>query len=157
VVDAQRGRAVAVQGMETHQVTIGGLVQRVVGEQPLGVGDGGGIGAPLLVEQYKLFQRSHELLRQLLARRQDPVVVTVGEEITGVGCHGGFQRGDSGRAGTRRRGRQRGLELGDIQGAGCTAAPGEGVLVHLQAGVHVGDALSERVQQLAQVGLRLPI
>ena len=87
MIDTQRGRPIAVQGVEAHQLAIGRLVERVIAQQALGVRDGRLDIAAFLAEADQRGHSGHETLAQAFARRQHPVVVEFGEQITSVkGC-----------------------------------------------------------------------
>ena len=132
VIDAQRGRAVAVDRVEAHEVAVGGFMQGVVAQQALGVVDGAAVVAALLEQQDQLLQRVEEAFRQPGAFEQQPVVVAARQQVAAVGRDRAFQRSQARAAlGTGGFG-QRSLELGDIQRKRRIPAPAHGLVGDFQ-------------------------
>jgi hypothetical protein len=65
--------------VEAHQVTIGGLVQWIVLQQALRVGDGSAVLALFLKQQNQSLKGVAVGLMVPLAQGKDPIVVTVGQ------------------------------------------------------------------------------
>ena len=111
VVGAQRARPVAALVVQAHEQAVGGLAQRVVAHEPLGVHDRPRGVALLRQPPGEPVQRVEVALAQALALLEQPLVVGALEQVAGVGV----DRLAQGVEVVVARPRQRVLEHGDVE------------------------------------------
>jgi hypothetical protein len=154
VVHTQRPRSIAVRVVQPHQQAVRLLVQRVVPQQPLGARDRLGLVAGPSEEVGKLRQRRPVLLAQPLAILGQPLVVGALEQVAAVERNSLAQRIQVLR-GLARCSRQRILERRDVEPGRRVGAPAQRSRRQLQKPVRLGQAVSQDVQHMAQVGAGL--
>ncbi len=135
--------------MQAHDLPPHTFPQRILARQVLGMLDGLRIRPLFLQEVYQPLQRVAVGLRQALAIGCDPIVVAFGQEITRI-------------ARDRRLQRLGGIGLLDgvleavhVKTERGIGAPLHGLGLGPDEAFPFGQALHQRVQQVAQVGPRL--
>ena len=88
VIDTQRASRVATARVETHQVTVGRLVQGIVAQQAPSGADSSIVVALLFLQFDETFQCLEECLLEAITFREDPLVVAAGQQVTVIECHG---------------------------------------------------------------------
>jgi hypothetical protein len=152
VVGPQRPRAVAAGVVQPHQHPVGRLVQGVVPQQPLGVGDRLGLVAALLEQRGEALQGVEVAAVEPLALGEQPLVVAALQQLAAVEVGGLPPGGQLGVAARRLRPGDRLLEGVDVQPGGGVGPPPQGPRGHLQEPVGLAQGAPQVVEQVAQVG-----
>jgi hypothetical protein len=147
MIRAQRARSVAARQLQPHQVAIGCLVQGIVPQQTLSVGDGLIETALPLSLLDQPFERALAGLPQALALACDPVVIAGGQQFAAI-------QGDSVNEAISR---QCLLKVDHVDRAGRVAAPLHRLSVDGEALIGVRQRFTQSGNQGAEVsaGLRV--
>jgi hypothetical protein len=145
VVGADRASAVAGLVGELDQEAVALLAQRVVRDQPLGAADRLRPALAVAVPARESLERVEVQLREPLALVRQPLVVTALQQLAGVQLDGLLEPPLGHRA----------LELLDVEPQ--RSAPLQRARPDVDEPVGVGQGAPQRVEDLAQVRLRLGI
>jgi hypothetical protein len=155
VVDAQGAGSVATGVVQPHQQSVGRLVERVVPEEPLGVGDGLARVAARLEQVDETSQRLNVASAQSLPLCAEPLLIRSGEEVAAVELDRFPQIGEGVARGCRLHPRHRLLEGGDIEPERSARPPLQRPRRRLEVPVGIGQGPSQVMEQVAQIGPRL--